>query len=217
MKTVDLDKCDILMIEREENVTPFIEVDERQTKILAKFGLFSQEIENAGYILSNEQKVLIDSAVTPALRKRRLSRMFPEKRRFIFHYFRKYLGGVRSPRCRVEDNLYSRLVSGISDHCLQNGYKHTSFNRQALEIIVGYSMEELKHSLETKFDILVSWDNMKDWHIDHIRPKSSFKFKTFRDQSFIECWSQENLRPIQAKENMYKGSNVIKFSKRVKK
>lgn len=67
---------------------------------------------------------------------------------------------------------------------------------------LGYDRKQLKEHLESQFQGDMSWDNYgTGWHIDHIRPVSSFK-----PEEFKECWSLDNLQPLWAKENLSKGA-----------
>ena len=69
---------------------------------------------------------------------------------------------------------------------------------------VGCSPEQLKTHIESLFQEGMSWDNYgrRGWHVDHIRPVSSFK---------PEEWEQinhyTNLQPLWAEDNYKKGDN----------
>ena len=63
--------------------------------------------------------------------------------------------------------------------------------------------------LEKQFLSGMTWDNYGDWHIDHIIPKSSFKYASFEDPEFRECWSLSNLRPLWGKENIQKSDKIL--------
>ena len=73
---------------------------------------------------------------------------------------------------------------------------------------VGYSIEELKVHLESQFQPGMTWNNygLKGWHIDHIKPDSSFYYKSMDDVDFIECWALSNLQPLWAKDNLKKSN-----------
>lgn len=43
------------------------------------------------------------------------------------------------------------------------------------------------------------------WQLDHIIPHSEFKYASMEDQSFKDCWSLDNLRPLDSKQNLYDG------------
>lgn len=66
----------------------------------------------------------------------------------------------------------------------------------------GCSAEELKTHFESLFLEGMTWDNYGEWHVDHIRPVSSFA---------SEEWEQinhyTNLQPLWAKDNLSKGDS----------
>lgn len=86
-----------------------------------------------------------------------------------------------------------------------------------------YSIEELKHHLESQFEIWMNWMNWSNWgkynvktwddnnpltwtwQIDHIIPISNFKILSVKDEEFKRCWGLKNLRPLSAKLNILEG------------
>lgn len=77
-----------------------------------------------------------------------------------------------------------------------------------------YTMSELKQHLEKQFDDKMTWENYgKYWHIDHIIPQSSFTFTSMSDESFKKCWDLNNLRPLEAIENIRKSNKVSNVPK----
>lgn len=74
-----------------------------------------------------------------------------------------------------------------------------------------YSVNELRNSLECKFKKGMTWDNMSDWHIDHIIPVSLFNFTSVNDMEFKQCYSLDNLQPLWAKDNIKK-SNTLGYN-----
>jgi hypothetical protein len=75
--------------------------------------------------------------------------------------------------------------------------------------ILQYTPEELISHLEKQFTNNMTWENYGEWHVDHKTPISSFNFESIDDDSFMECWSLENLQPMWGKENIVKGSKLI--------
>jgi len=74
-----------------------------------------------------------------------------------------------------------------------------------------YTIDDLKQYLENQFDNEMSWDNYGVyWHIDHIIPHSTFKYDSMEDIEFKRCWSLNNLRPLEAKQNRLDGANRIR-------
>ena len=80
---------------------------------------------------------------------------------------------------------------------LQNAEKPTSVSK-----LIGCTMAELKAYLATKFVEGMSWDNHGKWHIDHIRPISSFSMADASQRAM--CWHYSNLQPLWAKDNLSK-------------
>jgi hypothetical protein len=74
------------------------------------------------------------------------------------------------------------------------------------EKITGYNNEALRIWLESKFQPGMSWENYGQWHIDHIRPVSSFDFSVEPLEVARHCWALENLQPLWAIDNMRKGA-----------
>lgn len=71
--------------------------------------------------------------------------------------------------------------------------------------LVGYSVEELMCHLERQFVRGMSWENMGEWHIDHIIPINSFRISGPDDPAISLAWALTNLRPLWARENISKG------------
>ena len=73
------------------------------------------------------------------------------------------------------------------------------------QALVPYSLEELVAHLERQFTKGMTWENYGPaWHIDHIRPLSSFSFTTPECPGFQEAWALTNLRPLAARDNIRK-------------
>lgn len=74
------------------------------------------------------------------------------------------------------------------------------------EILVGYTVTELRDHLESMFAPGMTWDNYGrgGWEIDHVRPVSSFTFTSANEPEFGECWSLSNLQPMWWWENRSK-------------
>lgn len=72
--------------------------------------------------------------------------------------------------------------------------------------VLGYSLADLRAHLEAQFVDGMSWENMGAWHIDHIRPLSSFKITGPDCPEFKAAWALSNLQPLWALDNMRKGA-----------
>ena len=102
------------------------------------------------------------------------------------------------PEFKLLKTLRSRLGSAIKS---QSVYK----DKATLEL-VGCSISHLKGFLEAKFKDGMTWKNHGEWHIDHIKPCSSFNL--LDDQQKKQCFHYTNLQPLWAKENLSKGAKI---------
>ena len=86
-------------------------------------------------------------------------------------------------------------------------------DRKSVFHILGYSVDELRQHLESRFQPGMTWDNYGDvWHIDHITPKSWFKIEGengIDEYELRSCWSLENLQPMWVEDNLEKKDRYI--------
>ena len=75
--------------------------------------------------------------------------------------------------------------------------------------ILQYTPEQLITHLELQFKDDMSWDNYGKWHVDHIKPISSFNIVEMGDEEFMKCWSLGNLQPMWGEENIRKSNKII--------
>jgi hypothetical protein len=71
-----------------------------------------------------------------------------------------------------------------------------------------YTPAQLKEHIESQFEDWMTWDNYGTWHIDHIYPQSKLPYDSLEHPNFQKCWALENLRPLDAIENIKKGDKV---------
>lgn len=96
------------------------------------------------------------------------------------------------PVYRLENSMRSRLWAA-----LKGKTKGVILSR------LEFTIDELRHHLESKFQEGMTWANYGKWHVDHIQPCAAFD-QSVPDQ-FKKCWSLENLQPLWASENVRKG------------
>lgn len=77
---------------------------------------------------------------------------------------------------------------------------------QATMKLVGCSPDALRSHLRDRFLPGMTWDNygLFGWHVDHIRPCSSFDLSDPKEQE--KCFNYSNLQPLWAKDNIKKGA-----------
>jgi len=101
------------------------------------------------------------------------------------------------PAFRLRKNI-SRTISAV----LTNKTKSTALS-------MPFSFEQLRTHLEAQFDEFMCWENYGSyWHIDHIYPQSRLPYESVDHPNFKKCWALENLRPLNALENIKKGNKI---------
>jgi len=93
---------------------------------------------------------------------------------------------------KLSKRLRTRLIDAVS-----RGYKTGSAVSD-----LGCSIKDFKEYLESLFQPGMTWDNYGEWHMDHIRPLSSFCLSD-REQLLIAC-NYINIQPLWAKDNFLK-------------
>ena len=111
----------------------------------------------------------------------------------------------RKPIMSKELKHLSRQVSCGIWRSIQGNKKNRHW-----ELLVGYTIRQLKEHLEKQFQLGMSWNNYGKWHLDHKIPISAFNFESFMDVDFKKCWSLKNLQPLWAKENLSKHNKIFK-------
>jgi hypothetical protein len=106
-----------------------------------------------------------------------------------------------------------------------NIYYHLKSNKNKKSTLkyLPFTINQLKNHLEKQFQSWMNWNNYGrysnwndedsstwTWQIDHIKPHSTFNYKSLEDDEFKKCWSLENLRPLSSKQNFLDGANRIR-------
>lgn len=119
--------------------------------------------------------------------------------RMKLHALTAYKKNISTPRGR----LLNSIRNGIA-HSLRG-----SKNGKRWEVIVGYTFEKLRASLEKRFKEGMTWENYGSyWHVDHKIPVAAFNFEKPEDLDFKRCWALKNLQPLEAKKNLSKGAKI---------
>ena len=73
---------------------------------------------------------------------------------------------------------------------------------QVMDRYLGCTSEKLAAHIESQFGNTMSWQTKGEWHVDHIRPCSSFDLTD--DEQVHVCFNWRNLQPMNGRENMSK-------------
>lgn len=78
------------------------------------------------------------------------------------------------------------------------------------ENLLGYTLTDLKNTLERQFTANMNWDNFGSyWWIDKILPRAIFKYSNVNNNEFKKCWSLKNMRPLLKIECIKKRDKVM--------
>ena len=105
-------------------------------------------------------------------------------------------------RTRYKNDVLYRLARLLRNR-FRMALKNSAKTSSAL-LYLGCSMEELREHLQKQFKPRMSWKNYGKWHIDHIRPLSSFDLS--KKEECEKALHYTNLQPLWAIDNMKKGA-----------
>ena len=105
-----------------------------------------------------------------------------------------------NPKYRLDENMGTAIWVALKNK--KAGQKW--------EALVGYTLEKLMKNLEKQFDRRMSWRNYGSyWAVDHIKPKAIFNYASPDDEAFKQCWSLNNLQPLEKIKNIKKGGRLV--------
>ena len=132
------------------------------------------------------------------LESQRRKAEYRKKRRDHIREYKKIWEQNRAkthPEFKIKKSLGRRI-----HHAVKNGTK-----TDKTMSLIGCSLEYFIAYLESKFQDGMTLDNYGQWHIDHIRPCSSFDLMDPEQQR--QCFHYTNLQPLWAKDNLLKSDN----------
>jgi hypothetical protein len=164
-------------------------VDHIRSKNLAYYAANKERVRanNAAYYAVNREKVLAQNTVYNAFNRAKISR-----------------NKARYEKQRVETDPVFRLTKNLRRR-LSLAFKAQKGRKSQTTLgLIGCSRDKLRQHLVSQFREGMTLENHgKVWHIDHIRPCSSFDLSD--PNQAILCFHYSNLQPLFADENMRKG------------
>jgi len=113
--------------------------------------------------------------------------------------FNKYI------RDRLKTDINFKLRKTIRAR-IRLALKNDKKRSKTLKLLGVNNIITAKKHLEKLFKPRMTWKNHGKWHIDHIKPCSSFDLTKASEQR--ECFHYTNLQPLWASENLAKGSKI---------
>ena len=137
-------------------------------------------------------------------RKTKCRRLNPEKaKKQQQEYRKKNKERIKKYHTEYNKRDYVRFTQACRSR-IREALKNKSKKAFGTEELLGCSIKELKSYLELKFEDGMNWQNFGDWHIDHIKPCSSFDLSKESEQK--KCFHYTNLQPLWKHDNLSKGS-----------
>jgi hypothetical protein len=101
-----------------------------------------------------------------------------------------------NPLYRIVHNLRHRVWEAVKNKC-----------GNTMEL-TGCSKDDLMKHLESQFTEGMTFENYGKWHIDHIRPCTSFNLSDPEEQK--KCFHWTNLQPLWAADNIRKSNKYLR-------
>ena len=159
-----------------------------------------REIQNRG------QKKYHDTEYGRIATNNRMNRWREKNRKYHLKQQKKwrkkrYLIYKKLPKYRIEASLRNRFRKILKAQKVQK-------KNHAIQLL-GCDINFFKKYVAKKFKPGMSWDNwnLYSWHLDHIRPCSSFDLTKEEEQK--RCFHYTNLQPLWATENLKKSNKII--------
>ena len=115
-------------------------------------------------------------------------------------YYREYMQERRkNPQWKLLDRARSRIYNALKR---KQGMK----SKKTLELLGVKDFQEVIDHLVSQFRERMTLDNYGQWHVDHIKPCSSFNLLDVEEQK--KCFHYTNLQPLWARENLSKGNKI---------
>ena len=107
-------------------------------------------------------------------------------------------------RNRSEEDVNFKLINNLRHRTATAIKEGKGVKAQKTETLMGCTVEQARDHIESQFADGMTWDNwsIDGWHLDHIRPYSSFDFRDERQQ--YVCFNYRNFMPLWASKNMIK-------------
>jgi|TARA_R110000823_G_C15727310_1_gene479333 hypothetical protein len=113
---------------------------------------------------------------------------------------------ARVREARKRENVEYRLATNVSRN-VRHALKGERKSERTFEALP-YTPQQLREHIESQFEDWMTWDNYGLWHIDHIYPQSKLPYDSLEHPNFQKCWALENLRPLDAIENIMKSNKI---------
>jgi len=149
------------------------------------------------YKISNKKYYDNNKEAIKETRKKWLKNNYTKHRKYLNNKHKELM--KTNPEYKIKRNLRRRVSLALND---QGMIKDIS-----LKDFLGCTIPEFKEYINKLFTEGMNWKNYGEWHIDHIKPCSSFNLTKKEEQ--IKCFNYNNLQPLWAIDNLKKGDKNV--------
>jgi hypothetical protein len=155
--------------------------------------------------INEKKRVRYREDETVRLKSKEQQRKYYENNRETFSQLAKqWVEKNKDKRNEISKRHYQKYKTlMICRRLIKRTIKYLGTEKESTTIeLLGYTPHHLKETIESKFQEGMSWENYGEWHIDHIKPISSFD----KSENPKVINSLDNLQPLWAFDNLSKGS-----------
>lgn len=158
---------------------------------------------NKLYRLNNAEKIKETKKVYELLNRDKVNNM---KKKWVLQNPEKRKEAAIKYQRKKRQDIYYRLLDSFKTSF---GLMLKKNNYSSKLKLLKYDREELIKRIESTWKDGMTWENygMHGWHIDHIRPLSSFNIE--KEEELLKAWDLNNLQALWATENLSKSSNYM--------
>lgn len=108
----------------------------------------------------------------------------------------------RKQELNVNRRIRKRLNSRIMEALLTSSQRK---RKKTIEYI-GCNIDFFRNWISSQFQEGMSWENHGQWHLDHVKPCSSFDLSNCDEIQRCFCW--KNMQPLWASDNLTKSGRI---------
>ena len=154
---------------------------------------------NKEYAQKNKETINKKRKIRALEKKEQISNVTKAWKEKNKEYIRQYNKDYTAKRYNSDPIFKLKLNQRTRTRAVLKSYKNVKTHE-----LLGCSFDELKIHIESLFINGMNWDNMGEWHIDHIIPLVAFDLSNIEIQKI--AFNYKNLQPLWAIDNLKKGA-----------
>ncbi|MFM7796264.1 MAG: hypothetical protein ACKO7N_05810 [Candidatus Nitrosotenuis sp.] len=187
----------IIAQKKKERIAKNPEKAREQRKLTRQKNIDKILAQNKEYRIKNQEKIKEYRQKPEVMSRRRANRLKNKDKINANKRYQEKLKRNTDPSYKLITNQRTRITGILKKHKTD----------KTLDLL-GCSAQFLRKYIEQKFQDGMNWNNYGKygWHIDHIKPCSSFDLTDTEQQKL--CFHYTNLQPLWAEENLRKSNKI---------